>query len=120
WERRPVILRDPTIRGPSWRDGTKKSSKTRSRVSEAEGSRMKLIVTGGTGFLGSRLLPLLVAAGFQIRCLVRRPEARGWLEGQGCEVAMGDLANPQSLVDAFQGCAGLVNVASLGFGHAPA
>jgi len=33
---------------------------------------------------------------------------------------MGDLANPQSLVDAFQGCAGLVNVASLGFGHAPA
>jgi uncharacterized protein YbjT (DUF2867 family) len=81
---------------------------------------MRLIVTGSTGFVGSRLLPLLVQEGFQIRCLVRRPEACGLLEAQGCKAVMGDLSNPESLFGAFQGCDMLINVASLGFGHAPA
>jgi nucleoside-diphosphate-sugar epimerase len=50
---------------------------------------MRLIVTGSTGFLGSRLLPLFVRAGFPIQCLVRHPEARGLLEGQGCNEWLG-------------------------------
>ena len=81
---------------------------------------MRLIVTGATGFLGSRLVPLLVRAGYGVRCLIRRPEARGSLEALGCEVVIGDLSKPETLAGAFQGSDVLVNVASLGFGHAPA
>ncbi len=34
---------------------------------------MKILVTGGTGFLGTHLVPKLVAAGHQVRLLGRTP-----------------------------------------------
>ena len=36
---------------------------------------MKLLVTGGTGFLGAHLVPRLLAAGHQVRLLSRSPPA---------------------------------------------
>ena len=46
---------------------------------------LKLAVTGGTGFVGSRLIALAVAAGHQVRALTRRPQANrdgvDWVEG---------------------------------------
>ncbi|MEV6240282.1 SDR family oxidoreductase [Lentzea sp. NPDC051838] len=35
---------------------------------------MRCLVTGATGYLGGRLVPRLLAAGHQVRCLVRSPE----------------------------------------------
>ena len=32
-----------------------------------------VLVTGATGFIGRRLIPALLAAGYRVRCLVRRP-----------------------------------------------
>jgi uncharacterized protein YbjT (DUF2867 family) len=79
---------------------------------------MKVFVTGATGFTGSRVVPLLLASGHKVRCLYRPTSDRSFLPHPGIEWALGDVADAQSLTSAMQGMDALVNVASLGFGHA--
>src|SRR2546425_10602310 len=81
--------------------------------------RTKVLVTGGTGFTGSYVVPLLVQKGYQVRCLVRRESKTESLAGIEVEIKYGDLEDPSSLVDGLRGVDVLVNIASLGFGHAP-
>ncbi|MBK7450491.1 MAG: NAD(P)H-binding protein [Anaerolineales bacterium] len=78
---------------------------------------MKVLVTGGTGFTGSRLIPLLLKNGFQVRALVRPTSDRSPLSALRVEWATGDLANAESFTAALRGVDTLVNIASLGFGH---
>jgi nucleoside-diphosphate-sugar epimerase len=80
---------------------------------------MNVVVTGGTGFTGSYLIPLLIAQGHAVRCFVRDSSDRSVLPAIGTEWVEGDLADIESLKRAFSGMDGLVNVASIGFGHAP-
>ena len=68
------------------------------------GTNAKLIlVTGATGYVGGRLVPRLLAAGYRVRCLVRDParlQGRPWLEQ--VELATGDMLQPDSLVTAMR------------------
>jgi len=64
---------------------------------------MKILLTGATGYIGQRLLPLLVAAGHDVVCLVRDPRRFSLPEtlpeallGR-VSVAQGDLLKPDSL-----------------------
>jgi nucleoside-diphosphate-sugar epimerase len=79
---------------------------------------MKIFVTGATGFTGSRVIPLLLKNGFEVRCLYRASSDRSPLNGLEVEWALGDVSDSQSLTSAMQGTDALVNIASLGFGHA--
>jgi uncharacterized protein YbjT (DUF2867 family) len=79
---------------------------------------MKVFVTGATGFTGSRVVPLLLASGHRVRCLYRPTSDRSLLPHPGIEWTLGDIADLQSLSTAMQGADVLVNIASLGFGHA--
>ena len=57
-----------------------------------------ILVTGATGYVGGRLVPRLLAAGFQVRCLVRDParlQGRKWLKQ--VEVVQGDVLQPGTL-----------------------
>jgi uncharacterized protein YbjT (DUF2867 family) len=54
----------------------------------------KVLVTGATGFIGKRLVPALLAAGFPVRCLTRRADADIPAEA---EIAVGDMFDRQSL-----------------------
>ncbi len=59
---------------------------------------MRILVTGATGYIGGRLVPLLLARGHQVRVLARDPRRlaeRGWADQ--VEVVQGDLADPASL-----------------------
>ena len=62
---------------------------------------MKILLTGATGYVGGRLLPLLLARGSDVRCLTRRPDGFGTNLGKS-EVAAGNLLDPDSLKDALK------------------
>lgn len=79
---------------------------------------MKVFVTGATGFTGSRVVPLLLTSGYQVRCLYRPTSDRSLLPHPGIEWTLGDISDLQSLSTAMKGADALVNIASLGFGHA--
>ncbi|MDP1720298.1 MAG: SDR family oxidoreductase [Candidatus Nanopelagicaceae bacterium] len=70
----------------------------------AESERPLVLVTGVTGYIGGRLVPELLAAGFRVRVMARRPRHltdREWY-GQ-VEAVQGDAADPDSLVEALRG-----------------
>lgn len=79
---------------------------------------MRVFVTGATGFTGSRVVPLLLQRGYQVRCLSRSTSDRSSLPQPEIEWVQGDLSDPAALTASMQGTDALVNVASLGFGHA--
>ena len=63
-----------------------------------------VLVTGATGYIGGRLVPRLLDAGYRVRCLVRDPgrlEGRPWRSR--VEVARGDVLDPASLEAATAG-----------------
>lgn len=66
--------------------------------------KMHILVTGATGYVGGRLIPQLVAAGHEVRVLVRdasRIAGRAWLPQ--VDVAVGDLFDRDSMVRALEG-----------------
>jgi uncharacterized protein YbjT (DUF2867 family) len=77
-----------------------------------------VLVTGVTGYVGGRLVPRLLAAGFRVRCLAREParlQGRPWLDQ--VELAQGDMLMPESLSAAMAGVHALYYlVHSLGSG----
>jgi uncharacterized protein YbjT (DUF2867 family) len=63
-----------------------------------------ILVTGATGYVGGRLVPRLLDAGYRIRVLVRNPsqlQGRSWV--QRVEVIHGDVFNAESLGTAMKG-----------------
>jgi UDP-glucose 4-epimerase len=75
-------------------------------------SRMKILVTGATGKVGSRLTRRLAQRGHDVRALVR-DEARGaGLRGDRVELAKGDLLDPDSLAGAVRGVEAVVHCAA--------
>ena len=60
-------------------------------------------LTGGTGYIGGRLLALLEECGHNVRCLTRRPEALKNRAGSASEVAQADVLDRESLSAALDG-----------------
>jgi len=64
----------------------------------------RCLVTGATGYIGSRLVPRLLDEGHTVRALARTPDKLAdvpWRDR--IEVARGDLTDADSLTDAFTG-----------------
>jgi dihydroflavonol-4-reductase len=68
-------------------------------------------LTGGTGFVGSHVADALLAAGFRVRALVRRPSERSWLTGTDVEIVKGDVRDPESLPVLVDGASAIVHAA---------
>jgi len=81
---------------------------------------MKVVMTGATGFTGAYTVPLLLQKNIRVTCLVRNSSDINVLPETNIDLAYGDFNKPESVERAFEGADTLVNIASLGFGHAKA
>jgi len=72
-----------------------------------------ILVNGGTGFVGPKVVHALRARELPVRCLVR-DRARGrQLESWDCELAEGDVTDPDSLRRAAEGCDTVVHLVAI-------
>ncbi len=65
---------------------------------------MKAFVTGGTGFIGLRLVRRLVARGDEVYALARSAESAARLTELGARVVRGDVTDKVSMRAGMQGC----------------
>lgn len=74
---------------------------------------MTILVTGGGGFLGKSILRALVDRGVATRTLCRGDYTNyPWLREWGVELLQGDLADPQAVLAAVDGCEAVFHVAA--------
>lgn len=69
--------------------------------------RPEVLVTGATGYIGGRLVPRLLAAGYRVRCLVRcarKAATRSWARDPAVAILESDLEHEDHLTRAMQGC----------------
>ncbi len=66
-----------------------------------------ILVTGATGYVGGRLIPALLEAGYQVRAMARnlnKMGCRSWASDPRVEMVQGDVLNRKSLKKAASGC----------------
>jgi dTDP-glucose 4,6-dehydratase len=75
---------------------------------------MRVLVTGGAGFIGSHFVKRLAAAGEDVVVLDKLTYAGNPanLEGVDCELVVGDIADPDVVREAGAGCDAAVNFAA--------
>lgn len=71
------------------------------------------LITGGSGFVGGRLIQRMVARGWRVRALVRSDEALKIVSRLGAQPVHGSLDDPASLAAATRGCDVVIHVAAL-------
>jgi len=75
---------------------------------------MRVLVTGGCGFIGSHFVKLVVAAGDDVVVLDKLTYAGNPrnLEGVGVDVVQGDIADAETVARVSEGCDAIVNFAA--------
>jgi dihydroflavonol-4-reductase len=73
----------------------------------------KVLVTGGTGFIGNHVVRLCLERGDDVRVMVMPGEDRSPLDGMDVEFVEGNLLDPSSLAPAVQGVEQLYHLAAL-------
>jgi uncharacterized protein YbjT (DUF2867 family)/uncharacterized protein YndB with AHSA1/START domain len=80
---------------------------------------MRILITGATGYVGGRLVPRLLAAGHDVRCMVRDPsrlQGRPWINQ--VDTVSGDVLDEATLAPALTGIdVAYYLVHSMGSGH---
>src|SRR5581483_11636595 len=77
---------------------------------------MRALVTGATGFIGGALAQRLLAQGWQVHVLARRPDSASSLAARGASVFVGDVTRLDTIRPAFKGvnvvfhCAAVVDL----------
>jgi NAD dependent epimerase/dehydratase len=84
-------------------------------------TRMKIIVTGADGFIGSHLVEELVTRGHEVKAFVQYNSFNSWgwldkydpsISGQ-FEVVSGDIRDPYGIKNAIKGCDAVAHLAAL-------
>src|SRR5262245_26371792 len=73
---------------------------------------LSIAVLGATGVYGRHLIPRLVARGYRVRALVRRPDRAAAATACGAEVRRADVFDGESLRAGLEGCDVGINLAT--------
>jgi nucleoside-diphosphate-sugar epimerase len=78
---------------------------------------MKVLVTGGTGFVGAWTAKAVQDAGHQVRFLVRKPErlttSAAKIGADTSDYVVGDISDPESTAAALDGCDAVIHCAAM-------
>lgn len=72
---------------------------------------MHVFLTGATGFIGSRIVPELIAAGHQVTGLTRSETGARWLQAAGAQPYRGTLEEPETLARGAEGADAVIHTA---------
>ncbi|ABR46439.1 3-beta hydroxysteroid dehydrogenase/isomerase [Alkaliphilus metalliredigens QYMF] len=78
-----------------------------------------ILLTGATGFLGGFVLEEMVKRGHKVTCFVRETSNLEKIKELNVPYIFGKLDDYESICNALKDKETLINIASLGFGHAP-
>lgn len=75
---------------------------------------MKVLITGGTGFIGMHTARVLLANGIKVRLLIRSEEKMRGLFGDAIEdFVVGDVTDAASVRKALKGCSAVIHTAAM-------
>jgi dihydroflavonol-4-reductase len=74
---------------------------------------MRIFVTGGAGFIGSRVVRTLCEQGHDVRCLIRPTTDTRRIDALPVERHFGDLRDPAAVEDGMRGMEGCIHLASV-------
>ncbi|HSM07828.1 MAG TPA: NAD-dependent epimerase/dehydratase family protein, partial [Gemmatimonadota bacterium] len=80
----------------------------------------RVLLTGGTGFLGSHVAELLVEAGYEVRATIRPTSDTRWLDPLPIETVVADLEDPDRLAAALAGVSDVMHVGGVTIASDPA
>ena len=61
---------------------------------------MRIFVAGASGAIGKRLLPMLVASGFEVTGMTRSPEKTAQIRASGATPVIADALNAEAVAEA--------------------
>ena len=73
---------------------------------------MRAFVTGGTGFIGGRMVERLLDDGWDVSALVRSPERASRISARGATLVQGDVTDPETFTDAMKGADAVFHLAA--------
>ena len=73
---------------------------------------MRAFVTGGTGFIGGRMIERLLDDGWDVSALVRSPERAARISARGATLVPGDVTEPETFTDAMKGADAVLHLAA--------
>ncbi|KPL06290.1 hypothetical protein AMJ86_08945 [bacterium SM23_57] len=74
---------------------------------------MKVLITGGTGFIGTHVVKRLSDTEHEMCCLVRKPEQIPVLEELGATCIRGDVTDRDSICEGMKDCDWVINLANI-------
>lgn len=72
----------------------------------------KIFVTGGSGFVGQHLIPMLIEQRYQVNALARSATAVQKVEQMGATAIKGDLNDVNALASGVKGCSSIFHLAA--------
>jgi len=73
---------------------------------------MKVFITGGTGFIGSRLTEKLISENHEVTLLVRNPSAAPFTGNDKVNIIKGELSNKSALLEGMKDCEWVFHMAA--------